>query len=291
MHFTGRYGGYNSGFGGDGSAVDNAIANTIQRFGNIRFSNFLLTISTNVVPADSDEMSARQEELALTRWLRDNLNTLFGSFDEMNGNVLKPAGSANSLRQQFPAVNRIGTVKSRIGIERGAAQRGQVHAHVLLEVMHRYDVPTAENGPQDAGMDKDYLGVHVNVTALREWLNQRIDNMRIPVFRRPLKVYVNSRLLTKNNDNTNKWLSLAYINKDRAKDDNSGAVMRDLNVDRANADPELVQARSTILRRESGRHTTTGGAVRAPQMVAPPPLQPPQMVYQRPVAPQPRNYM
>lgn len=316
MHFTGRYGGYDSGFGGNGPSVDEEIANQIQRFGNIRFSNFLITISTNVVPADSTDMSARQEELALTRWLRDNLNTLFGSFDEMNGNVLKPAGSPNSQRQQFPAVNRIGTVKSRIGIERGAAQRGQVHAHIVLEVMHRYDTPIDENGPQDAWMDKDYLGVHVNVTALREWLNQRIDNMRIPVYRRPLKVYVNSRLLTKNNDNANKWLSLAYISKDRAKDDNSGAVMRDLRVDRANADPELVQAHDTILRHEAGRHTIPGGAVRPPQMVAPPPLQPPQvidnrprapppvppqiidrrpqppkMVYQRPVAPQPRNYL
>lgn len=301
MQFTGVGGDF--GGGGYGNAIDNRIANEIQRFGNIRFSNFLLTISTNVRPQTTEDMDEGEEEAALTHWLRDNLNELFGSFENLNGNVLKPAGSDNSARVEFPANNRIGTVKSRIGIERGAAQRGQVHAHVLMEVMHRYDTPTDENGPQDYGMDKDYLGVHVNVTALREWLNQRIDSMRIPVYRRPLKIYVNSRLLTKNNDNTNKWLTLAYINKDSAKDDNEGN-MRDLVADRQRADLELQQARDTVNRHEKGRHLVTGGEVRAPPMArttaAPVPPQmvrttaapvPPQIVYQRPNLPLPRNFL
>lgn len=252
-------------------------------------------------------MDEEEEEAALTRWLRDNLTELFNSFDNLNGNVLKPAGSPNSDRAQFPPVNRIGTIKSRIGIERGAAQRGQVHAHVLLEVMHRYDVPIDENGPQDYGMDRDYLGVHVNVTALREWLNQRIDSMRIPVYRRPLKVYVNSRLLTKNNDNTNKWLTYAYIHKDVAKDDRDGN-MRDLRADRQNAEIELQQAARTITAHGVGGALVTGDAFR-PDPPAPPQMElvtePRQMQtraqaarrdqtfqgYSRPEARQPRNFL
>jgi len=292
MQFTGGYGGYDPGNGlghyNVDNRVDQEIANQIQRFGNIRFSNFLLTVSTNVRPEDQDGgLSEEEEEAALTRWLRDNLTELFGSFYNLNGNVLKPAGSPNSNREEFPFPNKIGTVKSRIGIERGAAQKGQVHAHILLEVMHRYDTPIMENGPQDANMDKDYLGVHINVAAMREWLNQRIPGMQIDNHRRPLKVYVNSKLLTKNNDNTNKWLTYAYINKDVAKDNYETQETRNLRVDRAVADPELKAAARTIQ-----NHTVSNTTVRAPQ----PPVQeyatvrPPAMNYQRPAAPQPRNF-
>lgn len=309
MQFTGVGGGY----GGYDDPIDNEIHNQIQRFGNIRFSNFLITISTNVVPATSPDITEQEEERALTRWLRDNLNDLFNNWDELNGNVLKPAGSPNSQRQTFPAHNRIATVKSKIGIERGAAQRGQVHAHVVLEVMHRYDTPTADNGPQDYGMDKDYLGVHVNVTALREWLNARIHTMVIPLYRQPMKVYVNSRLLTKNNDNTNKWLTLAYISKDVAKDNYQTGATRNLTQDRLNADPELQDAHRVI--QQGQRHNVNAPAPPAPQMVQttrdPPQAPGMQMVtearqiqtraqaqqreatfggYQKPNAPQPRNY-
>jgi hypothetical protein len=298
------------GYGGYDDPIDNEIHNQIQRFGNIRFSNFLITISTNVVPKTGALITEREEEAALTRWLRDNLNELFNNWSELNGNVIKPAGSPNSDRQTFPPNNRIATIKSKIGIERGAAQRGQVHAHVVLEIMHRYDTATPENGAQDYGMDKDYIGVHINVTALREWLNNRIHLMVIPLERQPLKCYVNSRLLTKNNDNTNKWLTLAYISKDTDK------TGRNLNQDKRNADPELQDAHR-IIQRNGQRHNanardpnpappqmvrTTRAAPQAPAMEMVTEARQMQTraqgqqrqqtygAYQRPNAPQPRNY-
>jgi len=205
----------------------------------LRYSNFLITISTNVRPQNDGEKDA------LTEWLIDRADEMFNSFDTMNGNLLKPPGTRNESKEAFPEENKIISVKSRFSVEQGQAQRGQVHAHVLLEVAHEYI--RQEDGADGVGQEsgKDNLGVHVNVLALREWLNARIDQMQID--RRPEKVYVNCKLLTKGTDNSNKWLTLQYISKDRAKDNDGGR--RNLREDEMNArDPELSRVRHNMLR-------------------------------------------
>ena len=81
--------------GGDDRIVNAARAQTL------RYSNFLLTISTNVRPRDEEERDA------LVEWLLNHLGELFGDFDLMNGNVLKPPGTANGDMARFPADNKI----------------------------------------------------------------------------------------------------------------------------------------------------------------------------------------
>lgn len=208
---------------------------------SLRFSNFLLTISTNVVPQNLDE------EIELTGWLLDVLGALFGDFSKLNGWVLKPAGTRNEALAKFPARNKIMGVRSKISIERGNTdkQRGQVHAHVLLEVAHEY--LDQRDGAVGVGgyMGKPNLGVHINVYAMREYLNHKIQDMGIDDGRKPKKIYVNSKLLTKGTDNSNKWLTLQYIDKDIARDNGGG--YRDLRQDEGEAPAEMSEIREHML--------------------------------------------
>lgn len=207
----------------------------------LRYSNFLLTLSTNVRPINTTEKDE------LVEWLVKVTEELFSSFDSVNGNLLKPAGTRNYLKEVFPEDNKIISVNARISVEHGNAQRGQIHAHVLLEVAHEYlkQEDNAEGYGEDTG--RANLGVHVNVEALRDWLNARIPQMNIEDDRKPEKVYVNCKLLTKGTDNSNKWLTLQYINKDVARDNDGG--QRNLRVDEVNTnDPDLSRVRHNMLR-------------------------------------------
>ena len=212
------------------------LLNRAAREGVLCFSNFLLTFSTNVVPEDNIE---RDE---LTFWLMHRTNEMFGDWQVLNSGVLKPAGSANEDRLGFGDPCQIVSVKSQIAIEEGGQQRGQIHAHILLEVAHTYRRAVEGNeGVGEGG--RAIMGVHTNVLAMREYLNRRIHLMQIEPARKPRKVYVNSRLLTKGTDNSNKWLTLQYINKDSAE---GGA--RNLRADEHNAaNPEDSHTRQVLL--------------------------------------------
>ena len=188
--------------------LDNILMNAVARQ-DLRFSNFLLTFSTNVVPRDDSEQDN------LVEWLIEATNELFRDWETINGNCLKPPGTRNSQMARFVDPVRIVHIRARVSCERGQAQQGQVHCHVLLEVAHRYlqqEGGAEGNGPENG---RPYIGVHTNVEAMREFLNDRINRMDIPENRRPPKIYVNSKLLTKGTDQSNKWLTLQYINKDR----------------------------------------------------------------------------
>lgn len=197
----------------------------------LRYSNFFLTISTNVVPKNTGERDA------LTNWLVDTLYPLFNDWNVCNGNVLKPAGTSNGDKAEFPDPCQIISVRSKISVEQGQEQHGQVHAHVVLEVAHYYTNETD-------GAEGGNIGVHVNVRALREYLNARIPSMDVE--NKPPKVYVNSKLLTKGTDNSNKWLTYQYINKDVAKDNGGG--YRDLRADERKAQDEVAsKARNSLI--------------------------------------------
>lgn len=188
---------------------------------NVLFSNFLLTISTNVVP-NSD-----QERRAVAQWLRDEANNLFDDLAMLNGTVLKPAGSANEEKANFDDDNPIERIRSRVSLEAGD-QRGQMHMHVLIEVAH-----LRQESPNNWGS----TGVHVNVKALRDYLNGQIHLMGIAPGRLPQKIYVNSRLITSRDNPSAKWLTLAYINKQRDNPKN-GQAPRNLVADRLAAPQE-----------------------------------------------------
>lgn len=215
----------------------------------------MITLSTNVVPKHDDEKDA------LTEWMLEQTHNLFGrSFEAMNGTVLKPPGTRNYEEASFPDDHKIISVRSKISVEQGAAQRGQVHAHVILEVAHKY--LRQEDGATGFGNDngKPHVGVHVNVEALRNYLNSRIGSMNIEDDRKPSKIYVNCKLLTKGTDNSNKWLTVQYINKDRAKDNDGG--IRNLREDERNANnPEDSVARQNLLRAEQEFTLGVGGAL------------------------------
>ena len=185
--------------------------------GKVCFSNFHITISSNVAPKDV------WEQHNITAWLHEICAELFGDFSLLNGTVLKPAGSPSLPGTEFPAGYPFVSVKSRVSIELGG-KRNYVHAHVLLEIAHRLIASKNEYG---------YKGVHVNTDRLRAALNARIHRMDfhgIGHSRQPAKIYMNCRLLTKGTDNSNKWLTLQYINKTVAKDNGGGT--RDLRADR-----------------------------------------------------------
>lgn len=188
---------------------------------NVLFSNFLLTISTNVVP-NSD-----QERRAVAQWLRDEANNLFDDLAMLNGTVLKPAGSANEEKANFDDDNPIERIRSRVSLEAGD-QRGQMHMHVLIEVAH-----LRQESPNNWGS----TGVHVNVKALRDYLNGQIHLMGIAPGRLPQKIYVNSRLITSRDNPSAKWLTLAYLNKQRDNPSN-GQAPRNLVADRLAAPAE-----------------------------------------------------
>jgi hypothetical protein len=210
---------------------------------NLRFSNFLITFSTNVRPADA------HEEVALTNWLVDMTDRMFNQWDILNGTVIKPAGSPNEDKMAFPIDNQIIMARSRITIERGDFNQGhgQMHAHILLEVAHNYT--DQRHGAAGAGTDHPErlnLGVHTNVRAMRDYLNERIVEMDIDIDRRPKKIYVNSKLLTKGTDLSNKWLTLAYIRKNLAKGVD-GQVLNLRQLEHDAHDPELSRVRQGMI--------------------------------------------
>lgn len=200
---------------------------------NLLFSNFLLTISTNVVPVDD------QERRALALWLRDEANNLFDDLSMLNGTVLKPAGSANEEKATFDDDNPIERIRSRVSLEAGD-QRGQMHMHVLIEVAH-----VRQESPNGWGS----TGVHVNVKALRDYLNSRIHTMGIAPARMPPKIYVNSRLITSRDNPSAKWLTLAYLNKQRDNPSN-GQAPRNLAADRLAAPAEEQRIHHSMLQPE-----------------------------------------
>jgi len=259
---------------------------------NLRYSNFLITVSTNVTPNSIQEMGA------LTQWLIQSTSRLFGSWDYLNGRVLKPPGTPNSEMRAFPADHSIISVRSKIAVEEGGVL-GQMHAHILLEVAHEYT--RQRDGAEGYGNEtgRPYLGVHTNVLAMREFFNARIQDMDLEDARKPGKIYVNSKLLTKGTDNSNKWLTLQYLNKDVGRDNGGG--YRNLRFDEAVANnAEDSNVRSLLLRR--GENNTVEPEHRAPspepefdlEVAASPPLLrpapfPPRFVHvNRPPAQPPR---
>lgn len=198
--------------------------------GNLRYSNFLFTISTNVVPKNEDE------KYELAAWLWNTLDKLFREWRFLNGVVLKPAGTDNRVATMFPADHKIVSVNSMISLEQGEGQRGQMHAHVVMEVAHEYCAQ--EHGAEGLASDgKRIVGVHANVFRMRDYLNANIKHMGIEEARKPPKIYVHCQLLTTGTDNSNKFLSYAYINKTHAKDNNGGE--RDLYEDKMKATDDL----------------------------------------------------
>lgn len=203
----------------------------------------MLTVSTNVVPVDD------YEQRQAVDWLTAILIHIFREWSLLNGTVLKPAGSRNEDQIAFPEPHLFVKIRSVISVERGGETRqGQIHAHVLLEVAHMYR--QAVNGNEGLSEDgKDVMGVHINVYALRNYLNAHIEQMGLLPERLPSKIYVNSKLLTRGTDNSNKWLTLQYINKDRAKDNDGGT--RNLREDELNSEPQLQKARAGLLRAQA----------------------------------------
>lgn len=162
------------------------------------------------------------QRVNLTTWLKESVGDLFEDFDSINGNVIKPAGAPNGNFVRFGAMHKVDGIRAQITIEEGG-RRGQMHAHVVLEVCHHY---TDRN-------KYGLTGVHVNRQGIINHMNGRIPNMPVPNNEKPDNIYVNVRLLTKQTDNSSKWLALSYINKD------VDAAGRDLAADRLNADQDL----------------------------------------------------
>lgn len=227
-----------SGGGNSEYSEDVRMMNAINRQ-SLRFSNFLLTFSTNVRPGTPDELRA------LVDWLVESTDLMFHNWDILNGHVLKPAGTDNRNYARFPEDHLIVSVRSRISIEQGEGH-GQVHAHIVLEVAHEY--VHQRDGAEGTGFESNRLniGVHTNVTAMREWLNGRIYRMQLPEARKPDKIYVNSRLLTKGTDNSNKWLTLQYIDKTIGRD-NNGGIMNMREAEHNANDPNLSNVRQLLL--------------------------------------------
>lgn len=210
---------------------------------SLRYSNFLITFSTNVRPVDGTN-----EEQALVNWLVQVTDNMFGDWNVLNGTVIKPAGTPNADAIPFPPHHKIRSCRSRIAIEKGDFRlgKGQVHAHIVLEVAHEYTFQ--EHGATGTGFDFDRmgggranLGVHTNVQQMREYLNANIHHMALPAVRLPQKIYVNSKLLTKGTDNSNKWLTYQYLNKQ------TDVTHRNLREDENNAnDPELSRVRARL---------------------------------------------
>ena len=144
----------------------------------------------------------------------------------------------------FPSDHKIVSVNSMISLEQGEGQRGQMHAHVVMEVAHEYCAQ--EHGAEGVASDgKQIVGVHVNVFRMRDYLNANIKHMGIAEERKPPKIYVNCKLLTTGTDNSNKFLSYAYINKTHAKDNNGGE--RDLHADKMRATDDLRRIHDGLL--------------------------------------------
>lgn len=161
------------------------------------WSNFLITVNTNFVPQNN------AERIAVTSWLQETTHELFHEFDTVNGTLLKPAGAPNAEGHLLPEEGVIG-VRARVGIEQGP-ERGAVHAHILVEVCHRL----GENN------DFGFRGVHINRALLQKFFDQRLRHMDVAEDRKIDRVYLNSKLQTKGTDNSGKYMTIAYLNKDR----------------------------------------------------------------------------
>lgn len=179
----------------------------------MRWSNFLITVNTNVKP---DNL---MQGVALTEWLMESCEELFSDFDSMNGRVLKPAGAPNDEFPKFENNHKISGVSTRVTVEMGA-QKGLVHAHILLEICHHYDQKNKYG----------YAGVHINRTLLHDFFKSRIEFVRLPDGKKPKSVYIDSKVLTTSTDNSNKFLTLHYLNKDRARDNGDPIGAKSLNL-------------------------------------------------------------
>lgn len=187
----------------------------------MRWSNFLLTVNTNVCP------HSHAQKVGMTQWLYNQCQNLLWDFDSMNGVLIKPAGSLNMNEEKFSQNHKIAGVKSSVTIEQGE-KRHFMHAHVLIEICHNY-VEKNEYG---------YSGVHLNRKTIQDYFDSHIGSMPINEGQRPEKHYINVRLLTRENDNTSKWLTLSYINKDKDLKAELGVPGgRNLKRDRAAAKP------------------------------------------------------
>jgi hypothetical protein len=161
-------------------------------------SNFLITINSNENPAAGS--TAFQ---AISNWLLDTANDLFGDLNNIRTHVLKHPRTTNENPMLVDA-SRLMRIRSRIALEQNRrAQQGKVHIHVLLEVNHIIFVD-----------ERGLKGVQVNVRRIREFLGERLEELAIQLGRNPKKPYVNVRLLTTSTDpNQDKWLTLQYITK------------------------------------------------------------------------------
>lgn len=175
--------------------VDAQLMRAAQGGEKLYWSNFLITVNTNFTPQNG------VEEFGVINYLQDACAELFSDFDSLNGVLIKPAGAPNA--ENVPVdPNGIVGIKSRVGIEQGA-ERGCVHAHILVEVCHRL----GDNN--EFGMK----GIHVNRGALQRFFDERLQNRDFGG-RRIERVYLNSRLQTKATDNSSKYMTIAYLNKD-----------------------------------------------------------------------------
>lgn len=199
--------------------VDEALEGAINQGRHLCWSNFHITINSNVVP------HTFAQRVGMTNWLTSTLQEVLFDFDSMNGVLLKPAGSPNEDYASFGDNHLIETIRSRVSIEQGR-NGGTMHAHVLLEISHGY---------RDRN-EFGYKGVQLNRRAFHEFLQNRVALMPVLPQQRPRDIYLNIRLLTRATDNTNKWLTLQYLNKDRdihgrnLDADRAGATERDLDI-------------------------------------------------------------
>jgi hypothetical protein len=204
--------------------LNEVLESASKRGRTMRWSNFLITISTNVIP------HSIMERINITNWLRTVTGELFYDFDSINGTVIKPAGSQNNSYARFGPSHKIDGVKAQVTIEEGK-KKGQMHAHVLFEVCHHF---TDRN---QFGL----VGVHLNRLAIKEFMENRIPSFPTVDERKPKSIYVNCRLLTSKTDTSSKWLTLSYINKDL------DAAGRNLKADRQKASTDEQELRRRFI--------------------------------------------
>ncbi len=207
--------------------AERAMGLAIDGGNKLIFSNYHITVVLNV---NATEL----EEDALFDWLIHNCQEIFGSWENLNNFVFKPAGTRNDQEIKIDDVLgiRVISVRTVIGLELGEARR-HPHAHCVMEVAHEsQDDPANPVAPSG----KTYKGVHVNVATMKAYFNEHLHEIDIARHRIPAQIYLNSRLLTTGTDNSRKFLTLQYIGKTTARDNDGGR--RNLLADRAMADPD-----------------------------------------------------
>jgi hypothetical protein len=178
-------------------AVERAFTSSARSGVKNLWSNFLITVNTRIVPQTD------AERVEVVRWMQTCCQELFEDFDSLNGVLIKPAGSENGEGEQVDADGIVG-VRARVGIEQGP-DRGHLHCHIVVEVNHTLG-EVNEHGQK---------GVHVNRAALQRFFDERLPRMDLPDARRVRRIYLNNRLLTKGTDNSSKFMTLEYLNKQR----------------------------------------------------------------------------